>query len=282
MELYELNPHIRYARIHKTSFSVRKETSICYDARLFFFENAEGTLALENEKYNISSKTAIYLPPLQHYRFSIDFTAETRVIILDFDLLSSFAHIKGSLGTANPQNFDPTRAPSYELPSELAAPIVRFLPEIDAPLTQCANDYMMKNPLYRERASAYLKLCLLTLVSQNNKYAHSELVERILRYIHENYADASLNNESIAEQFNYHSYHLNRVMKKETGRSLRAYIIYYRLEMAKNYLLTTQLNVSEIAFHTGFCSVAHFIKIFREKLGVTPKDYRKNRLHTEI
>ncbi len=282
MQLYELNPHIRYARIHTASFRLREEISICYDARLFFFEKAEGTLTLGDEKYNISNSLAVYLPPLQHYRFHVNFTKETRIIILDFDLISKYSHIKESIGTANPQNFDPSLAPAYDLPAELSSPIVKAIPEINTSLTQCASNYTSKVPFYRERSSAYLKLSLLEMVSQSKKYAHSDLCTQVLRYIHANYADTSLTNERIAEQFNYHSCHINRIMKNEAGRSLRSYIIYYRLEMAKNYLLTTQYSISEIAFLTGFCSAAHFIKVFREKIAMTPKDYRKNRLHTEI
>jgi len=282
MELYEINPHIRYGRIHKASFKVRTDISICYDARLFFFENTEGTITVNGKKYQISNKTAVYLPPLQRYRINVDFKDETRVIIIDFDLITKYSDIKSSLGTANPQNFAPELSPKYELPSELQEPIIKPLPEITQFITQCANNFSEKNPLYRERSSAFLKLCILELISQSIGKTHSELCTKILNYIHENYADLSLTNEQIAEKFNYHPYHLNRVIKRETGKSLRTYIIYYRLEMAKNYLLTTSYNISEIAFRTGFCSSAHFIKIFREKNGMTPRDYRSHRLHNEI
>lgn len=282
MHLYEINPHIRYGRIHKTSFKARSDISICYDARLFFFENTEGSITVNGKNYSVSNKTAVYLPPLQRYRINVDFKEETGVIILDFDLITQYADIKSSLGTANPFNFDPELSPKYDLPAELSEPIIKQIPEITSYITQCADNFSEKNTLYRERASALLKLCLLELVSQSAGRAHSALCTEILNYVHKNYADTSLTNEDIAEKFNYHSYHLNRVVKKETGKSLRSYIIHYRLEMAKNYLLTTSYNVSEIAFRTGFCSSAHFIKVFRERNGMTPKEYRSHRLHTEL
>ena len=55
MKPTELNPHIRHARRHRAIFTVNREMSICYDARLFYFENAEGTISLNGEKYNISN-----------------------------------------------------------------------------------------------------------------------------------------------------------------------------------------------------------------------------------
>ena len=254
MQLYEINPHIRYGRIHKTSFNVRRGISICYDARFFYFENTEGSILVNGKNYHISNKTAVYLPPLQKYRINVDYKEDTRIVITDFDLVTQYADIKSSLGTANPLNFDPTLSPKYELPKELSMPIIKQSPEITAYITQCAKNFSEKNPLYRERSSAFLKLCLLELVHQSIGNNQSALCTEILDYIHKNYADTALTNEQIAERFNYHSYHLNRVIKRETGKSLRSYIIFYRLEMAKNYLLTTSYNVSEIAFRTGFCS----------------------------
>jgi len=282
MELHELNPHVRYARIHNSPFHYKKEMSICYDARLFYLENGGGYVEINGEKYNISSKTAIYLPPLSKYRFRIDYKDDTRVITFDFDLVTDFADIKSSLGTANTRSFDASIAPRYDVAAELSSPIIKTIPEIGSILVRCTANFMTRQLLYRERTSALLKLALLELISAGSHDAYSELCERVLNYVRENYADVTVTNESIAEEFNYHPYHINRVVKRETGKSLRAYIIYYRLEMAKNFLLTTSSNVSEVAFRTGFSSSAHFIKIFREKNGVTPKEYRKNRLHTEI
>ena len=87
-----------------------------------------------------------------------------------------------------------------------------------------------------------------------------------------------LTNEKIAEHFNYHPYHLSRLMKARTNKTLHNYLIDFRLHMAKNYLTTTNYNVTKIAEKTGFASYAYFIKIFREKVGISPLQYRKTHL----
>ena len=282
MEIYGLNPHIRYARIHNPPFHSKREVSICYDARFFYFENAGGSIEIFGKKYNICDKTAIYLPPRSEYRFFIDYSEKTRVITIDFDLVTDYAEIKSSLGTADRRSFDPARSPKYPLPNLLSEPVIKIIPEIESWLVRCTNNFITRDTLYRERSSAILKLCILELLGRGGENAYSELCGRVLNYVHENYSDPTMTNESIAEKFNYHPYHINRVVKRESGKSLHSYIIFYRLEMAKNYLLTTDLAVSDIAFRIGFSTSAHFIKIFREKLGKTPKEYRKSRLHTEI
>jgi hypothetical protein len=54
MELSDLNPHIRYARIHKNALGIKSVTSICYDCRLFFFQNITGSIVI-NEETHVSA-----------------------------------------------------------------------------------------------------------------------------------------------------------------------------------------------------------------------------------
>lgn len=281
MELYELNPHIRYARHHKVSFSSRQDVSICYDCRIFYFEQAAGSMVVNGEKHAVSHQTAVYVPPAGRYRFNVKFEKDTRVTVMDFDLCCDYHHVKASLGTATPKSFDPALMPAYEPPEELARPIVKRMPKLSSLLSECTEAFNARANHYRERASAMLKLCLLELAS-GDSLRHTELGKRILEYIHEHYERSTLTNEEIATAFNYHPYHVGRIVKKETGLSLKSYIIHYRLRVAKDLLLTTRCTVSDIAFRTGFCSSAYFTKVFKENTGMTPSAYRRLRLHREI
>ncbi len=282
MTISDLNPHIRYARIHKTYYHMRNYVSICYDCRLFFFENIIGNIIVNEKKYNILNKTAIYLPPKTEYKFNIEYKENARLIIFDFDLVNDYSHIKSALGTATKQDFDKSKVLKYSIPSELSEPIIRLIPQIDRMLVKCTDDFLLKTPFYRENSSALLKLCLLEFIRQNSKNEHSDLCKNVLSYIHENFSDSSLTNDEIANKFSYHPYHLSRVIKEETGKTLHQYITYYRIRIAKDLLLTTKYNVSDIAWRTGFCSSAHFIKTFRQNIGMTPKEYRTSNIHTEI
>jgi len=51
------------------------------------------------------------------------------------------------------------------------------------------------------------------------------------------------------------------------------YLKTYRLQKAKQLLLTTDLNVSETAYRTGFKNVSHFSKIFSEEFGKNPSEF---------
>ncbi len=283
MNLSDLNPHIRYARIHKTHFNNVNEYSICYDCRIFFAKKAEGHIIADNTKYNISIGTAIYLPPLTKYKLNFSETPNFEIIVLDFDLVNDFSDLKSGLGTATEKNFNKNKFLNYPLPELLLKPIVKQIPQLLQPLSQCTKNFLICDRFYRERSSAILKLCLLEFIRESQKNeTYSGLCEKVIEYIHINYADAGLSNKIISDVFGYHPYHLSRIIKHETGKSLRQYLIDYRLQMAKNLLLTTSDDVEQIAWKTGFASTAYFVKLFHQRTGVTPKRYRRFKLHTEL
>ena len=282
MELYELNPHIRYARVHKTAVSLKHEVRICYDCRMFYFDNVSGTITINGEAHVIANKTAIYLPPETQYVFQVRFHSDAKAIVMDFDLTTLHADLTSSLGTPSIANFEPERVPAYTLPKELSAYIVRTIPQLDPPLTQCCDHFLLQQSFFREKSAALLKMCLLEMVEANLQSKRSKLCEEVLNYIHEHYPESTLTNKDIALHFGYHPEHLSHLILQETGKTLHQYLIYYRIQMAKNDLVTTQYDISQIAWRTGFCSSAYFIKIFKEHTGRTPRTYRLIKIHTEL
>ena len=53
MKISDINPNIRYARVHRTYFRTKKDINKCYDCRIFFFNNATGSVTINEKKYNI-------------------------------------------------------------------------------------------------------------------------------------------------------------------------------------------------------------------------------------
>jgi AraC-like DNA-binding protein len=50
----------------------------------------------------------------------------------------------------------------------------------------------------------------------------------------------------------------------------------YRLHLAARRLAATRAAVSAIAYGTGFSSPAHFAARFRQRFGMTPREYRNS------
>lgn len=277
MKLSDINPHIRYAATHHF-FLNKPFDSICYDCRLFFVKDGRGTIVANGTKYAFSNHTTIFLPPGTKYHFYPDKSHHSFIlIVINFDLINDFCHLSKSLGTASEANFDHRQLITYELPEVFSYVLEKKVSSIAELLDKCSEEFLVQPPLYRETASALLKLCLMEMVRSSQKDS-LERIEPILDYIHTNYSDSSLTNQTIAAQFNYHPHYLSLMIKKHTGHSLHQYLIDYRIKMAKKKLITTDEAISVIAWESGFPSTAYFIKTFKEKVGITPGSYRKDSL----
>jgi AraC-like DNA-binding protein len=68
--------------------------------------------------------------------------------------------------------------------------------------------------------------------------------------------------------------YLSDLLKKETGKSLIEHVHLYIVEIAKNRLLNSNAPISQIAFSLGFEYPQHFGKIFKDNIGISPKEYR--------
>ena len=70
-------------------------------------------------------------------------------------------------------------------------------------------------------------------------------------------------------------YYLSRLFRRVTGQSIVDYLNNRRIEAAQKLLETTELSISAIAEQTGFASAAHFRRVFREVMDISPLQYRK-------
>ncbi|MBQ8298172.1 MAG: substrate-binding domain-containing protein [Ruminococcus sp.] len=70
--------------------------------------------------------------------------------------------------------------------------------------------------------------------------------------------------------------HFQRIYKSEFGMGFKEDVIEARLEKAKQLLLHTDLRVQEIAYACGYGDCSHFMRQFKEKVGVTALQYRQD------
>jgi AraC family transcriptional activator of pobA len=77
-----------------------------------------------------------------------------------------------------------------------------------------------------------------------------------------------------AEVLNLSPNYFGDLVKKETGRSAQEYIQSKVIDVAKERLFEMNKSVSEIAYELGFKYSQHFTRLFKQKVGLTPNDYR--------
>ncbi|MEE1976504.1 AraC family transcriptional regulator [Maribacter cobaltidurans] len=60
------------------------------------------------------------------------------------------------------------------------------------------------------------------------------------------------------------------------GCTVNQFVNNIRLEVARELIHNTEMNQSEICYHIGFSSRSHFSKIFEERFGKVPSEYKKS------
>lgn len=104
--------------------------------------------------------------------------------------------------------------------------------------------------------------------------------DEILSYVRQHIYDTELMKiENLAETFNMSPNYINNFFKKETGESIRQYILNYKILISEFRLKNTSAPISEIAFQLGFNDESHFTKTFKKKHNSTPKEYRETYAH---
>lgn len=102
----------------------------------------------------------------------------------------------------------------------------------------------------------------------------SPIVAEALGYMEKNYATIE-NISEVSNHLNVTHPYLSSSFKKNTGVSMKQYLQHLRIARAKQ-LLEENHSVTDVCFESGFNDCSHFIKIFKETLGVTPYKYKKN------
>ncbi len=86
--------------------------------------------------------------------------------------------------------------------------------------------------------------------------------------------ETPINIELLAQQLTMGYSKFRKAFKTITGQSPNQYHLVLKLNKAKDLLLSTTLSISEIAYQTGFQSSFYFSRIFKKKIGVSPKEFR--------
>lgn len=104
---------------------------------------------------------------------------------------------------------------------------------------------------------------------------YSSGVNEAIKYIEKNLS-IQLSIKKISASAHLAPSTLSRNFRKETGMSVGEYIDSLIMFSAEQKLMAGELSVSEISELYGFCDQFYFSRKFKEKYGVSPREYRKN------
>ncbi len=103
-----------------------------------------------------------------------------------------------------------------------------------------------------------------------------KFISELKTYIIENIDEPNLTGESISSHFGMSRMQLHRKLKALIQHTPAEYVRSIRLENAMQLLQAKDLNISEIAYQTGFSSPSHFSRAFKNVYGKTPSEFSKS------
>lgn len=108
----------------------------------------------------------------------------------------------------------------------------------------------------------------------NNIISGKSPLQRVYNYLYTNFRK-EITLESIAEYAHQNATALCRTFKRETGKTIFQFLNKIRVENACKLLANTDMNISQVAYESGFTNLPHFNKQFRLFTNKTPTEYKE-------
>lgn len=167
--------------------------------------------------------------------------------------------------------------------SSVNKPLTRFSlkykSEMDRLAASMYEEVQSREAGFELALDGYMKLIFSRIIrslhqSEPNRIRRS-ITPELIEYIDRNYT-RNLTLSEIASKCFYNSAYLGRIFKDEFNMSLKDYITEKRVEYACTLLETTEYTIESIALLIGYSEKKQFYRVFKEKTGFTPGQYREN------
>ncbi|WP_018618955.1 helix-turn-helix domain-containing protein [Spirosoma luteum] len=127
-----------------------------------------------------------------------------------------------------------------------------------------------------------LKYCLRFYDRQfiTREHANHGIIEQFEQKLNEYLAGDKLKTDGVptvarfAGELHLSANYFGDLIKKETGKSALEYIQLRLIDLAKERIFDTSKSISEISYEMGFKYSQHFTRFFKQKVGVSPSEYR--------
>ncbi|CAM3042704.1 helix-turn-helix domain-containing protein [Lactococcus hircilactis] len=239
-----------------------------FEIELAFVLEGTGIVRTEDKAYDIRAGQAIVFNSCQVHEFSSD--SSLKLLILQFNT-SIFELIFPQLNEiyfeSNPFNLIDNQT------------MFSFI-------MQAALTYFDETTLSPLLIHGYVSLSLdqlihlcdfktLNTAQQNKQIDLQERIERITKYIHENYTE-KIYLDDLASREGFSRTYFSHFFKNNFGVTFKEYLDYLRCEKARVLLISTNENLLNISYACGFSDIRTLNNSFKKIYGSSPREYRKN------
>lgn len=102
-------------------------------------------------------------------------------------------------------------------------------------------------------------------------------ISNVVRYIYD-HGEEKLSVAAIATRFKMSTDYLSKCFKDEVGVTISLFIKSNKINIAKSYLIYSQMSILEITAKLNYCNMAYFANSFKKEIGISPSEYRKTHI----
>lgn len=261
----------------ETYFEFCKYTPIRF-FEILLIEKGQGSLVINKQSVSYSDNQLFIFIPNDQYTFEV----HTPTTVSAIKFLNSF-FINFSLGSDQVQRKEWFKKIETILHSANRTADITFKSDTEKSsilslfkvLCNEYNNKALKNELILKNTLHSILQILSRNVNYDSLQLTSSKVQEIINYIHYHIYDSKhLSTKVLATAFNLSENYIGEYFKKQTGISLKKYILNYKIKLAETRLKHTDLTVSEIASELGFTDSSHLDKTFLSHKGITAGAFR--------
>lgn len=223
-------------------------------------ETGRGHIEIQGQKYTLNEREGVLIAPFISHTYVGESSNWT----------TAFATITGTMESSIAHMLDNRQIvfTSAEQGPEISSIIAHAIEK----LTQPQTDARALSIDCYQLLMHFIDGVYTDKLAQNPLY--QRYIEPIIKEIETNYA-TKLTVHKLSQKVYITPQYLSRLFSRFLGCSAYEYLTTYRINKAKELLLTyTHMDIQHIAHQVGFDDASHFIAMFKKITGVTPLEFR--------
>lgn len=139
----------------------------------------------------------------------------------------------------------------------------------------CSGANQLQTDLYASSLLTQLaSQCVLATMVARQTSDIPQIIQSVRMHLQNHYREKHTL-EALGAQFNINPHYLQKQFKRYIGQSPAEFLIFLRISRAKELMRTSRMSIGEIAYAVGMENLGYFTRLFHQREGMTPQEYRK-------